>query len=444
MGLSLRRSAALVASLCLGELAASGCTGDTAQQDDCFWIGSVNPLTGGLGPVGLALENAAKLAVQDLNSAAPRGIGGATGGPPGKKLCLATADDRTNPMLAKSRVDALVTKHNIRAVNGCAASSATLAAAEYTESRGYTLISCCSTSPKKTVDHPLVYRTVPSDALQGVALADFAKSEGARNVAAIYIDGVYGSALENEFEKAFVGEGRTITKAVAYKEAQSSYVGLVNEALGTNPAPDSAVLIAYPVEGAQIIKDWKASGVGRGVKWLGTDGLQDTSFAISVSADVAVFKGTAPIPNGRFYKGFEERYKRTYGGEKPGIFTSNQYDAVILIGLAMFKVGGEEEPDKIRAAIPAISRGPGMPVNPDDLAGALDLVSRQQSVDYAGASGEVDIDDRGDVIGPGYRVWSVRPGGRGLKDEDVCFKCGPASPPATGIACQRGDCEPTQ
>jgi ABC-type branched-subunit amino acid transport system substrate-binding protein len=406
------------------------CQDSTQQSADCHWIGSVNPLTGGLGPVGLPLENAAKLAVNDVNAA---------GGVAGKQLCIATADDRTNPDRAAAVVQALIQKYDIRAINGAAASSATLKAAPVAEANNMTMISCCSTSPEKSGD-PLIYRTVPSDALQGVALASLAKTSAAANVAVIYIDNTYGSALEMTFQGAFASDGRMVTKAVPYEEKQSSYVDVVTQALGGTPSPDHVVLIAYPIEGAQIIRDWATAGIGRTVKWLGTDGLEDDNFAITTVQYVPDFMGTAPIPQGRYYEGFATRYMATYGGEMPGIFTSNQYDAVILIALGIAWAGATADPMTIRSAVPAISRPPGVKVNADNLSNLTDAIQRvtnHEDVDYSGVSGEVDIDDHGDVVS-GYKVWTLNMSG--TQDTTSCYACGTAQAPATGIECVAGPC----
>src|SRR5262245_39194102 len=117
----------------------AACTDPMVTQDeDCDWIGSLNPLTGALSPVGLSLENAARLAVQDVNSA---------GFVSGRKLCIATGDDRTNPDRAAAVVNALFERNNIRALNGAAASGATLMAARAAEAHDLAVVSCCSTSP---------------------------------------------------------------------------------------------------------------------------------------------------------------------------------------------------------------------------------------------------------------------------------------------------------
>lgn len=394
-------------------IACSGCTSNAASEEDCWWIGSINPLTGGLGPVGLPLENAAKLAVRDVNAA---------GGVAGKSLCIATGDDRTNPDRVERIVEDMIARYDIRAINGAAASSSTLRAARAAKAANMALVSCCSTSPELSED-PFIYRTVPSDALQGVALARLAKSRlDARNVAVIYLQGSYGSALKTEFETAFTEPGvRTVVKAESYQERQSSYTEVVSKALSAQPPVDTVVLIAYPVEGAQIIRDWQTSGLGRDVQWLGTDGLKDDNFVLSVGDRVPEFLGTAPIPSGEYYEGFVDRYQEAYGGEVPGIFTSNQYDAVILIALAIANVGDPVEPEAVRSAIPNLSRPEGVRVNADDLEIAL-ARAEDGDVDYAGVSGDVDLSDTGDVVS-GYRVWSISPGNAGIVEDNTCFDC---------------------
>ena len=134
---------------------------------ECVTIGSVNPLSGALGAVGFALENAARLAVADVNAA---------GGLPGaRKLCLVTCDTRTDPSTVRETVTGVVAQFDIVALNGAAASASSLEAAQATKAAQIAQVSCCSTSPALT-ERPEVYRTVPSDALQGVVLANLART----------------------------------------------------------------------------------------------------------------------------------------------------------------------------------------------------------------------------------------------------------------------------
>lgn len=408
-------------------VALGGCAPRAQDVEDCWWLGSLNPLTGGLGPVGLPLENAAKLAVQDVNRAGPVA---------GKALCIATGDDRTDPVRAARVAQALFDTHGIRGLNGAAASSASLEVATVAEQHSLAMISCCSTSPALT-QLPHVFRTVPSDALQGVALANYAKAvAGASRVAIIYLDNTYGSALMAEFERAFVGDDRVISAKVPYAERQSSYAREVTMALSGTP-PDHVVLIAYPVEGIQIIRDWRTSGVGRDVKWLATDGLKDDSFALAVGEDVPGLAGTAPLPNGLHYSEFEARYMAAYGGEPPGIFTSNQYDAVILLALGMAAAGPDATRGQVRDVIPGLSRPGGTVVSIETLERALELAAMGADIDYEGVSGPVDLDDNGDVLS-GYRVWHISPELQSLEDTSLCFRCD--QDPAKVIACIAQSC----
>jgi branched-chain amino acid transport system substrate-binding protein len=407
------------------------CTSGTAEPDNCVWIGTLNPLTGDLGTVGFALENAARLAVRDVNEAGTIG---------GRQLCVATGDTRTNPARAAAVVDALVETNDIVALNGAAASASSLEAAVAAKDHEMGQVSCCSTSPALT-DDPLIYRTVPSDALQGVVLAEVAATRGASTVSVIYIDDAYGDLLRQQFRLAYdaLAQGSTIVAEVPYQSAQTSYADVIQEAFAT--VPDLVVLIAFPIGGAEIVKAWDQSLQGRDTQWIGTDGLKDSRFALLAGSALPPFEGTAPRQDGPYVDGFRTRYRAAFGGEEPGIFTSNQYDAVMLIALAMAAAGSMERAD-IRAQIPLVSRG-GTPVNADQLANALDRAANGEDIDYVGVSGNVDLDDNGDVDA-GYQLWSIPGSGTEVTEVDLCFECTASSTVAAGATCRRNPCAPAQ
>jgi ABC-type branched-subunit amino acid transport system substrate-binding protein len=420
-----------VRSLFATSVALAGCAPTEDAAEDCYWIGSLNPLTGDLGTVGLALENAARLAVQDVNAA---------GGLATKDLCIATGDTRTDPRRAKVIVDALVQRNDIRAVNGAAESGSTLEAVEATRPRDMALVSCCSTAPDLSKD-PYIYRTVPSDALQGVALAQIAAGRRVDRLSVIYLDDPYGTQLRDTFRAAYANQtgGKSPTIEVAYQSGAQSYSNVISSAFG--PDPELVLLIAFPLAGAEIIKAWAQSGTGAGVQWLATDGLKDNRFVFLTGGDLPRIDGTAPTPSSPYYAGFEQRYRAAFGGEAPGIFTSNQYDAVILLALAMATAGDDPQPGAIREALPDLSRPGGSSVNAetiDGLRAALDAVKGGQDVDYEGVSGTVDLDANGDVLSP-YRLWSIPAGGGVITEEPTCFDCrvGTAS---TGVTCDAITC----
>ncbi|MFO0723041.1 MAG: ABC transporter substrate-binding protein [Myxococcota bacterium] len=386
---------------------------------NCVVVATINPLSGALGAVGLALENAARLAVRDVNAA---------GGVGGKKLCLVACDDQTDSATGRPIAQELLDKYPIVAVNGAAASAVSLQVSSVLAPRGVPQISCCSTSPELS-QIPELFRTVPSDALQGVALAAVARglSPPADRVAVIYVDDSYGASLSGVFREAFAIATGTVTAALPYRPGASSYTDVIAHALAQDPR--HVLLIAFPTEGAQILRDWRDSGLRPDLAWLATDGLKDDKFAQGAAGLALGTIGTAPLLTGAHYASFEARYKAAFGGEAPGIFTSNQYDAMILIALGIQRAGASASPSAIKDAIQEAARAPGSMVSADDVAAALARAAAGD-VDYSGASGELEMDEHGDVISD-YSVWQVD--GTSIVDRPECWACAQS---AGGVRCQ--------
>jgi neutral amino acid transport system substrate-binding protein len=64
--------------------------------------------------------------------------------------------------------------------------------------------------------------------------------------------------------------------------------------------------------------------------------------------------------------------------------------------------------EAIQSKIRAVAAGSGEEVT--DACEAIAMVREGKAINYQGASGNVDIDDNGDVIGS-YDVWTVKPDG---------------------------------
>ena len=137
------------------------------------------------------------------------------------------------------------------------------------------------------------------------------------------------------------------------------YLEVVRTAL--DPVPDHVLLIAFPTDGAQIMRDWRVSGLAPNARWLATDGLRSDKLVLGAGGAAAGIIGTAPLLAGAHYLGFDARYKNAFGGEEPGIFTSNQYDAVVLIALGIANAGVDASNAEIREAIRSMAGAPGTP-----------------------------------------------------------------------------------
>ena len=93
--------------------------------------------------------------------------------------------------------------------------------------------------------------------------AKLAIDSGFKKTAVIYVNTDFGVGLAKRFEDDIAKLGGTITSSVAYNESQQSYRAEVTKAL--EGEPDSLFLVAFPVDGATITREWLALG--------GTDNL---------------------------------------------------------------------------------------------------------------------------------------------------------------------------
>ena len=66
------------------------------------------------------------------------------------------------------------------------------------------------------------------------------------------------------------------------------------------------------------------------------------AFVEDAGAGVEGLIGTVPLQEGRFHAGFATRYRSRFGAV-PGVFTSNQYDATILVALGIARANADNE-----------------------------------------------------------------------------------------------------
>lgn len=98
------------------------------------------------------------------------------------------------------------------------------------------------------------------------------------------------------------------------------------------------------------------------------------------------------------------------------------YDSVLLLALAIEKAGSLDDRVAIRDALYEVSAPPGEAFGPGQLAEALDAVRNGRDIDYTGAAGTFDIDDRGDTALE-VIMWQVQGNGfvsiPGLRSADL-------------------------
>jgi branched-chain amino acid transport system substrate-binding protein len=382
---------------------ASGCG---AQGGGTIKVGGLFPYTGALAEFGPDFENGARLAIKHLNDA-------------GVSIELVTGDDGTNPTAAVGAARKLVDTDQVHVIVGPAPSSAAIDVAQtVTLPENIPLVSPSATSPPLTNLPPdqgkdMVFRTAPSDALQGVVLGRLAKEQGYNRAAVVYVDNPYGQGLSENFEKAFAAQGGQVIAKVPHPEAgQPSYVAELRRATESNP--DVLVAVSYPQHATVYLKEAVEGNFIK--KFLFVDGTKSEEIIQQVGANVVEgMYGTAPgSAESASLNNFNEAYRAQYGEISALPFVANTYDAVIIAGLAAYKAqvdGAELDGPAIRDAMRQVSSPPGENVvaGAEGIKRAVELINQKQDINYEGAATTVNFDQFGDV-GSLIEVWQYSGG----------------------------------
>lgn len=384
----------------------SGCTDtttdtDTVEQEEVK-IGTLLSITGDLAPYGGPMENAAKLAIEEVNN---------NGGLLGTQVKMINEDSQTSGVAAVDGANKLVKINKVPAIIGAAGSSISLSFIDITTSNNVVQISPSNTAPDFTTykDNDFYFRTCPSDALQGKAMAILAVDEGYTTASTLILNNAYGVGFETVFVEEFENMGGKILDRVKYDPQATMFNSEIEQAVKNEP--EVIILISYPETGSLILKAAYEKGAMDNIEWLLSEGLKDESLAESVGKDVdgnyiiAGFKGTAPDPRvaGSAYQAFNDAYMAKYGTETT-TFTSNTYDAAAVIALAIEKAGSADG-TAIRDNIRAVANPPGVEVI--DIGEGLRLIREGTDINYQGASGDVNFDDNGDITTAYYAKWHV-------------------------------------
>jgi len=341
--------------------AAVGCIGGS----ETVKIGVLSPQTGPIAQYAPGFEDAAKVAIAELNTTHKGDF----------EFELIVLDSGCDGTQAATSAQTLIDS-GVSVIIGAACSGATLGAISVASAAGVPMVSYASTSPAVTTadDNGHLFRVVPSDAQQAVALATVTASAGAANPAVLYMTNDYGAGLGDNFSGNWSG---SVCTEVGYDPTEGSYDASTLAQSVIDGGCDSVLLMSYATDGAAIMEALSSQGFTGMV--FGADGLADAAFIESFTDSSAVNGLIATRPRPGEASSVKEKFENAYaaaGGADGAIYTGETYDAI-----------------KIAAA--AIVLDP-----EGDIAAALTKVG----VNYVGASGTHTFDAAGDVLGTGYEV----------------------------------------
>ncbi|MFK4447014.1 branched-chain amino acid transport system substrate-binding protein [Caballeronia udeis] len=308
-------------------------------------IGHAAPLTGQLSHMGKDSENAARLAIDEINSQHP-----VIGGKP-VRFQLDSQDDAADPRTGTQVAQKLV-DDGVVAVVGDINSGVSIPASKIYSEAGIVQISQGSTNPTYTLQgYKTTFRVVATDALQGPALAHYAlDSLHAKRIAIIDDSTAYGQGLADEFEKAAKAKGSAIVTREQTNDKATDFRAILTKIKGLRP--DVIMYGGSDATAGPLAK--QAGNLGITAKVLGGDGAC-TEKMIDLAGDAIgnVTCSEAGLALSKMPKGqdFEKRYMARFNTPIDA-YAPFTYDAVYVIYNAMKRADSTDR-SKVLAAMPS-------------------------------------------------------------------------------------------
>ncbi|MEM8827870.1 MAG: ABC transporter substrate-binding protein [Cyanobacteria bacterium P01_G01_bin.19] len=398
-------SSGMILSSCQGgDSTGAGGQNNSSSGGDGLRLGTLAPTTGDLSSIGQNWPAAVQLAVDTIN---------ACGGVNEAQVSLAVEDSQTEPSAGSSAMTKLAEVDKVAGVVGAFASSVSGAAVDVAVRNKVMMVSPGSTSPVFTERAQndefdgFWARTAPPDTYQSQALAALAQKQGFKNVSTVAINNDYGVGFEQQFVKAFKNTGGNIVgKPTRHDPKAATLDSEAKQAFGGKP--DAVAAVLYAETGSVLLKSAFEQGLTDGITVLLTDGVYSDDFVRQVgkTADgksiIAGALGTVPGANGAALADFTTLWNEKVGKELTA-YVPHNWDAAVLMMLAA-EASDANTGEGIKSEILNVANAPGTEVT--DPCQALELIRNGEDINFQGASGNVDIDENGDVVGS-YDVWQV-------------------------------------
>lgn len=478
---------------------------DTYRVEGAMLVGISAPLTVDVS-TGTSIVNGARLAVDEFNQEG--GVGG------DRPLVLVICDDRSESADAYQNGITLA-NIGVQAIIGPAFSGQTLDMAGTAEAPGTVannvlLISPSATSPRVTGiqdDSPrclascngdadcedacpgLVWRTSPSDEIQGAALSEyFGEIEGriaARGavepprssikVWVLYKPDSYGELISEIIKNTleFNDKGANQQQAGADPPfVRKVYEDIDPDTAGIQPDPEviQAALDAHPDaifimgtnEVAEILTtieaEWITSGGSeedRPFYIFGDGGLSlEVSDAVRAAGAQDRVRGSIPGPKvSNIYNSFSgsyvDEFPATPGSvDGPEVFgAAGAYDTIYMLAYSSIAAGEADlTAEQLAIGFTRLNQtdgGEDIAAGPSDIGPAQSILNDGGSFNFEGASGKLDMDlSRGEAPSP-IQIWCVPASGLGTNsgryyDPDITSEnklAGEIEPPAESFAC---------
>lgn len=324
-------------------------------------IGTLWPLSGALAAWGNDNLRGATVAVDIVND---------RGGINGKKIRLINADNTSNPSVAATEANRLISQEGLKIIVGTVISSGAMAASEVAEKNKVIYWEANGLTNELTRrDFKYLFRVVQTANSNATTAAEFIKEQIAPalgtdikdlRIAITYEDSAYGTSIAEAMEEALGQYGAEPIAAEAYSAKANDLSSLVLKLknLKTDVLFNAGYLgdmVIFWKQAEQLDLQLKAlvGGGGWSLQYV-ADGVGSTINGVFDSSTPPTVNPAGLAPEAReLHAEFLDRYARTHNA--PVTVSSFQGFAAMWVLLdVLAQTGGDTDPDKVREAALAL------------------------------------------------------------------------------------------
>jgi branched-chain amino acid transport system substrate-binding protein len=353
----------------------------TAGAQQVVKIGHVAPISGPSAHLGKDNENAARMAIDELNAK------GFTLNGQKATLQLISEDDGADPKQGTAVAQKLVDA-KVNGVIGHLNSGTTVPASKIYNDAGIVQISPATTAPVYTRQHfPGAFRVVASDAKLGSALSKYAiDSLHAKNIAVIDDRTTYGQGVADEFVKGLKKPGIKVVGREFTSATATDYTAILTSIKGKKP--DLIFFGGMDSVAGPMLKQMKALGIN--AVFMGGDGMCTDALGrlagdgLGEGHVYCAEAGGVKGPQEKVMDDFRARYKKKFNMDVQ-LYAPYVYDSVMVMAKAM---------QDARSADPAKY----LPV--------------LKHIKYEGVTGTIQFDANGDIKDGALTLFTYKGGKR--------------------------------
>jgi branched-chain amino acid transport system substrate-binding protein len=391
--MTIGRRGALVGAV--GAVSSFAIGGKAFSQANPVVFGALPPLTGAGGPYGPAMLRAIQGVVEQANAA---------GGIKGRQIRLVFEDDQTNPDAGVRGARKLIDVDRVSALMGTWASSVTTAVAPLCWENRVPLFTVSGADSITLLPHQgHIFRTQPNSRLQIETASNWLIGKGAKRVFHMAAQSPFAQSSQDVMTERFRAGGGAVSGFIVYEREKTAFRSEVDQIMRSRS--DTVMLNGYLPDVTILLRE------------LFRAGFDGRRFTFAYAAPPSVFQSlpnevtnglTTFQPSPDLDSPAFNRLKAAFGATEVDPYSAQVHDHASMAILAAAQAG-EVTGTAIRDNVRKICQGDGEKV--DNVTDGLRLIAAGRPVNFEGASGPCEFDDRGDIRGTKFR-YDIAEGGR--------------------------------